>query len=765
MSLYGEWSTREGVPVFVYRADQDALDEAEWDPIQAPPTRRHWLAVGNRSLAMQVANDGTVALLDERYGQRWLTAPDPEGTGVSIVEEGDRSFGSAWDRRPPGSLPTRSFGPSWFEVETDADGLRLARRLLCPEGEAPWVLVRVQLHNTGSTLRQVRHIEQWAVRPRFLNVLASDESRRRDALAVVYYDVQSSERRLVAVERRRDGVEIPAPLDNAQIFGPTLDLQLEALGATSATPTHDEAAHPLLSLVSDLTLEPGESAELWFRFGARDESRVEDPVGLMAASLEGLRERLPRARVEGFPEAEREIPWHAALLTGGLCRDELIGGHTLNQSSAYLYALGFNGAARDPLQHAVPLVYSEPDAALSVLRNTSAWSGPDGELPYALNGERRPASMGFRPSDHNLWALALAAEYAAATGDLTAFREELAYHPERQAPAVSLEENLRRQFRFFADGVGRGEHGHVRMLNADWNDAAVMLSGVDRAVMTESGESVLNSAMAAWVLPCYAGLCERLGDADTAEEARALGEELRLVVADEWNGRWFRRAYAPGKGALGDEDCWLEVQPWAILCGAASDEQARSLLRTLDEKLRVGSPLGARVRWPVPPTGDVMGGPGEGTGGGIWFSINMTLVWAAAERAPELAWDEWRRMMLCSHTAAYPGIWTGTLSGPDAYNGVESPRAGEAWGIPLLAMQVNPINNQHSHSQPLLSYLRLLGLEPLPDGRLRLRGGAAFSSRTLEIEADGHGSLEARGPVVLDTPFGEVRGGPGRLRW
>ena len=33
-------------------------------------------------------------------------------------------------------------------------------------------------------------------------------------------------RRLVAVERRRDGVEIPAPLDNAQIFGPTLDLQL-----------------------------------------------------------------------------------------------------------------------------------------------------------------------------------------------------------------------------------------------------------------------------------------------------------------------------------------------------------------------------------------------------------------------------------------------------------------------------------------------------------------------------------------------------------
>jgi hypothetical protein len=80
-------------------------------------------------------------------------------------------------------------------------------------------------------------------------------------------------------------------------------------------------------------------------------------------------------------------------------------------------------------------------------------------------------------------------------------------------------------------------------------------------------------------------------------------------------------------------------------------------------------------------------------------------------------------------------------------------------------MQANAMNNQHSHSQPLLSYLRLLGIEPLPDGRLRVRGGAGFESRTVRIDTDGHGRLEARGPVTLDTPFGEVRGGPGRVEW
>ena len=46
MSLYGEWSTRDGVPVFRYLADQEVLPQAEWNPIQAPPTRRHWLVLG-----------------------------------------------------------------------------------------------------------------------------------------------------------------------------------------------------------------------------------------------------------------------------------------------------------------------------------------------------------------------------------------------------------------------------------------------------------------------------------------------------------------------------------------------------------------------------------------------------------------------------------------------------------------------------------------------------------------------------------------------
>ena len=142
---------------------------------------------------------------------------------------------------------------------------------------------------------------------------------------------------------------------------------------------------------------------------------------MYATSLAGLRERLP----SGAPE----IAWHAALLTGGACVDGVLGGHTLDQGSAYSFRHGFNGAARDPLQHALPLVYLEPDLALSVLRNTCAWGSPDGDLPYALDGRKQPWTQLFRPSDQNLWALWLAAEYAAATGDIAAFAEPVPYHP------------------------------------------------------------------------------------------------------------------------------------------------------------------------------------------------------------------------------------------------------------------------------------------------------------------------------------------------
>jgi hypothetical protein len=513
-----------------------------------------------------------------------------------------------------------------------------------------------------------------------------------------------------------------------------------ALDGGAAAPADDQGFR-LVRLARQVEVD-AEPVDLWTVVGLLDEEPPpHDPAALWAASQRGLRDRLPTAACGAIPALAREIPWHTALLTGGACVDKVLGGHTLDQGSAYSFDLGFNGAARDPLQHALPLVYSEPDLALSVLRNTCAWAGPDGELPYAIDHTKQPIRGWFDPSDQALWSLWLATEYAAATGDLDGLRAMAPFHPTAGADPVPLIEHLARQLRHLFDVVGVGEHGHIRIRNADWNDSALTLAGIDRSLMEEHGESVLNSAMAAWVLPRYAGLLRRLQDPafkELADEADERAAAWRDLVAGEWNGRWYRRAYGPG-AVVGDDELWLEGQPWAILCGAADDDRARQLLATIDDVLRQDSPLGARLRGPVPirvPEGRVAG---EGSAGGVWFSINMTLAWAAASLDADLAWDELRRMTLDAHTMAYPDVWEGTISGPDAYNTVESPRPGRTWAWPDrgIGMQSFPVNNLHAHAQVVFTYLRLLGVEPGLDGTLVPRpatgGAGTFRSRVFEV--------------------------------
>lgn len=771
LSHFGDWIIEDGLPAFLYTCDHATDPAALWDTRSQGDTRRHWVGLGNRRIQMFVDNEGTAALFDEHTGLRWLTAPEPCGTGLSwIQEDGRRDWGSLFGARGGGEF-RRTFGPTWFRVEHSDGGLHLERTILCPEGEAPWVLVRVRIRADRDA--SIRHIEEWAVRPRFFNLdvaidltPAHHEGLRRTAEASVSYRTVIAPNAIRAIE----DAQMPPPRRGLPIvFGERPVLKLESLSGP-ADASAEGPPHPTLRLATVLELTAGESRELWFRFGVDDGSACDAPQELFERSLRDLAARLPRAASKRAEMAGREIPWHAAVLTGQACADGVLGGHTLNQGSAYVFALGFNGAARDPFQHAMPLVYSEPDLALSVLRNTASWGAPNGKLPWSLDGSKQPRPMGDyqAASDLGLWALWLASEYAAATGDLAAFSEPTPYHPVHEAPPASLFDHLRGHFRYLLDVVGFGPNGHLRVLDCDWADGhlgEIERAGIERATVRSIGESVLNSAMAAWVLPVWGGLCERLGDAAAAAEARQVGERLRQAVAGEWNGRWFNRARC-GELKIGADSLFLEVQPWAILSGAANEAQARQVLREIDEQLREGSPLGARQRWPLPEADQRSGPIGECLTGGVWPSLQMTLIWAAAKVDPDLAWDEWRRFSLANHTATYPKVWEGTISGPDSYNSAEAREPGRTWALPHFSMQQFPVNNLHVHAQPILSYLRLLGVEPLGDGSLQVRGGdGAFRSRTFTVEEDGSGSLEARGEVIVRRADGGAVRGAGRLSW
>ena len=181
MSHYGTWITRDDLPAFRSEAEQ----------YEMAASSHHWLMLGNRRIKFCAVSDGGVGVFDESSGLRWLTAPFPEGTGYSLIEERNGlRWGPAYATLPAQAFPRYTFGPTWFEVRAQHEGLSVERTFLCPEGDVPWLLIRVHLANTGRSVRAVRHIEQWTLRPQFLNLLGTPELRQFQAQHALSYQVE-----------------------------------------------------------------------------------------------------------------------------------------------------------------------------------------------------------------------------------------------------------------------------------------------------------------------------------------------------------------------------------------------------------------------------------------------------------------------------------------------------------------------------------------------------------------------------------------------
>ena len=423
-----------------------------------------------------------------------------------------------------------------------------------------------------------------------------------------------------------------------------------------------------------------------------------------------------RFEVPAEPWIKREATWNHYYLRSSQTFDDFFGKHILNQNGFYQYTMGFQGAARDPLQHSMPFLFSDPEIVRSILRYTLKEVRDDGSVPYGLVGHGVIAPMvSDKASDLPLWLLWTASEYVLATRDDDFLNEKIPALFSATAGRTDTVRNLlERCYRHQIDDVGVGEHGVARMLADDWNDG--LLGTWAQAAFAESvekGESVLNAAMSAWVFDEYARMLRYAGDGSGLHaDASKSAEGNRQATRAQWNGKWFKRAWlGPKLGWLGDTTLWIEPQPWAILGGAASAEQTSELVRNMDRLLRMG-PLGAAQMSDGP---DMRSGGATSVGtlerGAIWPSLNQTLVWALAGIDPAMAWEEWKRNSLARHAEAYPDIWYGVWSGNDSYNSILNKLPGGAADEQYFRGTDFPVLNLHSHACYLYSAAKLLGIE------------------------------------------------------
>lgn len=469
-------------------------------------------------------------------------------------------------------------------------------------------------------------------------------------------------------------------------------------------------------LERDLELQPGQSKTIYFLYGYLPEGFAIDslvakysaaPSRLLAQSCSRWKQNTLLFRVDAEPWVEREVAWSGYYLRSALTYDDFFKEHILSQGSGTQYVAGLQGAARDPLQHVLPFIFTEPEIVKQIIRYTMKEIQPDGAIPYGIVGCGVPMPCRYRPSDLELWLLWLTSEYVLATRDKGFLDETISVYPSpgSEPHPLTVRELLARTFNRVTKDIGVGKHDLMRLFNGDWNDSVVVnrFEPALVAEITKSGESVLNAAMACYVHDSYAELMEFTGQAKPAQEARDAAERQRQAVRKQWNGKWFRRAWLGEKlGWSGDQQLWLEPQPWAIIGGAADAEQRRILLASLNELVRTPSPIGALLQSQPDPT--MKDEPGVGTNGGIFAAINGTLIWALAELDKSMAWDEWKKNTLARHAHMYPDAWFGIWSGPDAYHSIFAKNPG--WTEPEA-----PVMNMHPHAWPLYSAAKLLGLE------------------------------------------------------
>ena len=483
-----------------------------------------------------------------------------------------------------------------------------------------------------------------------------------------------------------------------------------------------------LLLERKIVLKPGESRTLTFLYGYLPSGADLDSLATKyrrAASnaLEDSSRQWKKSGMRFSTETEswveRETTWNHYYLRSGLTYDDFFHHHIISQASIYQYVMGFQGAARDPLQHALPFLFSDPEIVKDILRYTLKEVRPDGSIPYGIVGRGMPMPTTFDDSsDMPMWLLWLTSEYVLATRDVAFLDSQIVSIYGVRAEGETVRELLTRCYRHLIDDVKTGQHGLMRMLRDDWNDALEngWVPQPSQPECIEKSESVLNSAMAAYVFDYYALMLTYAGDdGRIASAIRQKAEEHRNAVQQQWTGKWFRRAWlGPAMGWLGEKGLWIEPQPWALIGGAAGEEQTTTLLKTIDQELRKPSPIGAMQISDSPDRitrGVWRTEPGTSIAGGVWPSLNQTLVWALARVDGAMAWDEWKKNSFAQHAEAYPQIWYGTWSGPDVLNSALSKHPGETTGGKPFGWTDFPVLNMHTHACPLYSAAKLLAVE------------------------------------------------------
>jgi hypothetical protein len=748
---FGQWTVDPfGLPAYDYTIDEETNPIAKQPELSGSVDA--WNQIGNDHVVADGVNHGYVQLWSQDRLYQWMNYYDAShqhyAGGFGYINSGGKVVSTLYDDRPAGAGTDRRFGVGYYAKGTSVPGLSERDTVYAPFGDDSLLLHDVTITNTGSSARSGSYFEYWDVNPevqagkqipRGYQSPVWDPSSKTLSVAQLPDDVDTQPLTIFASAL---GAPVSAyDTDTSAFFGSGTRAAPAAVTADKLT---DSIAPPdpngvegdgMFAFQSRFTLAPGKSVTFRYAYGYAHPS---DVAGLLtryrqqSKPLQTSEARwkawLPQVDLgSAYTWLARELQWDAYTVRSDATDEEMCGYHILSQGGYYQYFFGFQGAFRDPLQHMLPMIWSDPWLARQVIEY-SAHEQPvgSGAVPYALISGCRRYDLGTS-NDLDQWLLWGAAEYVLETHDYGFLKTQIPYY--ESAGSGTLWDHLKLAFQHQEDVIGKGPHGeYLTGATGDWSDFSTEFSQ-----MTESD---LVTAQAAYIYPRLALVADHFGDAAFATQLRAAGAaDLATVKGQYVPGGWFARGYS-GARQFGVGSIFSEPQPWALLAGAASGSQAAQLVSSYRRYLvGIGAPSGpTKIGAALAPGSSDPGAkeqtepPVNGSSewpGGAWYAVDGWWTWALGEldgvvqNAVSYAFDEFERNTLAAHATAFGDHWDGVISVDDecaAY--YQSPNSGCGIGLATGEGAIPGYDTQimHQPAYSLFDLMRLAGLDATADG-------------------------------------------------
>lgn len=360
------------------------------------------------------------------------------------------------------------------------------------------------------------------------------------------------------------------------------------------------------ALQSDLVLQPGETKELTYILGQKDESAAKELI----------------AKYEKDGVVEKELDelkkyWHGKLDNLQVNTPDPNFNNMVNTWNAYNCFITFiwsraasfqycglrNGFGyRDTVQDIQGIIHLAPEMAKEqIVFMLSAQVTNGAGLPlvkYTHNAghENTPDDPEYvketgHPSyraDDALWLFPTVAKYIGESGNTAFLDEEIFYANDGEKGTVY--DHLKRAISFSMNNLGN--HGMPAGLHADWNDCLRL---------GKKGESTFVAFQLVYAIKILRGYAVEKNDSEYVKYLDEINAKLTDILNTCWNEDRFIRGYKEdgeiiGKRTDPEASMWLNPQSWAVISGFASKEQAETALNSVERELN--TPYGAMVMYP-----------------------------------------------------------------------------------------------------------------------------------------------------------------------